>query len=62
VNVWVHYESYAGRGRLAAVLIKRNAKRSRVRYIESGGPLNLGAKIGTERLVPNYAITERRAP
>lgn len=46
-RVWVHRDGWAGRRKIPGELLKRNPKRSLVRY------------EGREGLVPNFAITPR---
>lgn len=52
--VWVHTDGWSGRMRHPGVLVKVNAKLSRVNYEMKSG-------MWRERLVPNRAITKRHA-
>ncbi|HSV90871.1 MAG TPA: hypothetical protein VLH80_07210 [Nitrospiraceae bacterium] len=49
--VWVHTDGWAGRMKWPGQVLKRNPKRSRVRF----------ERLGTTyvKLVPNHAITDR---
>lgn len=53
MSVWVHLDGWAGRVKLRGELVKRNARRSRVRLLDSAY-----GRSGLV-LVPNHAITER---
>lgn len=58
--IWVNFNSWAGRTRTKAVLLKVNPKRSKVRYAEKNDQSdNYHGDTGSEHLVPNYAISER---